>query len=146
MEKNSTDLEKGFQLMEEDFANFNKELEVVQSCTKNIDNLIRKNNLCMRGLCEKAEGKDLKTFVELFVDLSNPGSNFVITIESAFRFGPLRGSQKTHPSRDILIRFPDWENKALALQLISRVLELKEYHIDFFCRFKHNHHTEMQKF
>lgn len=50
IDKNTIALEKSFRFMEEYFAGTNKKLEEVQSCTENIDNLLRKNNLLMKGL------------------------------------------------------------------------------------------------
>lgn len=59
LDKISSALEKGFCMMEEDFDDVNKDLDIVQSVTENVDNLQRRNNIHIRGIKEYAEGKDL---------------------------------------------------------------------------------------
>lgn len=61
MDKNAVALDKSFRLI--DFADINKDIEVIQSCTENIDNLLRKKNLHVRGLQENIERTDgLKSY------------------------------------------------------------------------------------
>lgn len=68
IDKNAIALEKGFCLMEEDFADVNKELELIQYCTENVDNLLRENNIRIKGLKVYTEGKDLKAYLEHYQD------------------------------------------------------------------------------
>lgn len=45
IDKNAIELGKGFNLIEDAFVDVNKELELVQSCVENIDNLGRKTDI-----------------------------------------------------------------------------------------------------
>lgn len=82
-------MEKGFRLMEEDFAEVNKDLDVVHTCMENADNLMRKNNLRMRGLKEYIGEENLILFLEqFFSSLENLQSQLCISIQSAFWLAP----------------------------------------------------------
>lgn len=45
------------------FAHLGEDFDGAQAVVENSENLAKKNNVCLRGLIEKAEGRDLCTFL-----------------------------------------------------------------------------------
>lgn len=136
VDKSNKTLKNGLQMMEVDFTDLNRDFDITQSCIENLDNLSRKNNLRLRGLKESAEGHDLKSFTEQqLVDLDNSNAATGISVESAYRVGPLRKSRKT--PHEVVIKFPDWETKLSAIDLINQNSGIKEdgTYLNFFSDF-----------
>lgn len=79
-----------------------------------IDNNLRKNNLCLRGVKEGAEGKDLKQFIEVFTACLGSDTEIIVQVLSAFRAGNIRGSG-IRP-RDTVVNLPNWQLKSKILE------------------------------
>lgn len=65
LDKNTMTLDKGSHMMEADCANVNEDLGTVQSVRENVDNLLRANNILIRGPKEYTEGKGLLGFLRV---------------------------------------------------------------------------------
>lgn len=67
--------------MEEDFADFNKDLIDVHTTVENIDNALENNNVWERGLKEGLEGSDLKDYLtDLLTSCVSTGSDIITSI------------------------------------------------------------------
>lgn len=72
-----------------------------------MDNNLRKNDICLKGVIEGVEGKDRKQFRdEIFTVCLGSDCDTVVQIESAFHVGRINLSSPC--PRDIVVRFPTW--------------------------------------
>lgn len=96
VDKATKTLEEGFQLMEVDFTDFNREFDNAQSSIENLDNLSRKNNLRLCRLHKFVEGQDLKAFIEhMLSDLDGPNATTQVSVQTTYRVGFLHKTRKT---------------------------------------------------
>lgn len=57
-------VEKAFELLEDDFKDIGDEVNEVQMTVENLDNVLRRNDLRLKGLKEGAEGDNLVSFLD----------------------------------------------------------------------------------
>lgn len=79
-------LEKTFKTLVKDLDQCDNELLDLQVNVENIDNQVRKNNICLKGLKEGVEWDRLKTYLEeLFTGYARSDSSVEIKIVQASR-------------------------------------------------------------
>lgn len=101
----------------DDLDQLEDNFDELQEAIENIDNNLRKNNICLKGVREESEGKDLKQFIEeVFTVCLGSDSEIVVQISSAFRAGNIRGSL-VRP-RDIVVKLPTWQLKSKIVEAI----------------------------
>lgn len=70
-------------------------MEELQSVVENVDNIVKKNNIRVRGLKEGAEKKGLSQYLEeVFTGCLGVDTEIVMWITAAYCIGLLRKTQK----------------------------------------------------